>query len=87
MHNLGPSLSQPYFHGFDYLRAVMSVAIVAWHIQLFGASNLFDLKNFAGHDIVLSDVINFVFILKKGSQGYCCCIFFGLGYGFCCMDV
>ncbi|MBW1719044.1 MAG: acyltransferase [Deltaproteobacteria bacterium] len=57
------SLSQPYFHGFDYLRAVMSVAIVAWHIQLFGASNLFDLKNFADHNIVLSDIINFYFLL------------------------
>ena len=57
------SLSQPYFHGFDYLRAVMSLAVVAWHIQLFGASDLFDLGNFTGHDIVLSDVINLYFLL------------------------
>lgn len=41
----------------------MSFAVVAWHIQLFGASNLFNAKNFAGHDIVFSDIINLYFLL------------------------
>ena len=55
--------SRRYYDGFDCLRAVMSLAVVAWHLHLFGVSTLFDERRFSHHIISLSDVINFHFLL------------------------
>jgi len=52
-----------YYDGFDCLRAVMSLAVVAWHLHLFGVSTLFDERGFFHHTISLSDVINFHLLL------------------------
>jgi len=52
-----------YYYGLDYLRAVMSLAVVAWHIHLFGVSALFDKNGFIHHAITLADIINFHFLL------------------------
>lgn len=57
------SVRRRYYYGFDYLRAIMSLAVVAWHIHLFGISSLFDKSGFTHHAITLSDVINFQLLL------------------------
>ena len=52
-----------YFHGFDWLRALMSVAVVTWHLQGFGKSLLFSKKDYAQHFFTFSDLINFHVLL------------------------
>jgi peptidoglycan/LPS O-acetylase OafA/YrhL len=41
----------------------MSLAVVAWHIHLFGISTLFDKRLFSHHAITFSDIMNFQFLL------------------------
>lgn len=57
------SLRPSYYYGFDYLRAFMSLAVVAWHLQVFGISALFDKNEFLRHAISFSDIINFHLLL------------------------
>lgn len=45
--------------GFHWLRAIFSVAVVAWHINSFGASLLFSKTAYRRHVFVFSDLINF----------------------------
>ncbi|MCI4625913.1 MAG: acyltransferase [Candidatus Magnetoovum sp. WYHC-5] len=55
--------TQQHYSGFDYLRAVMSVSIIAWHTGLvLGNTKVFgyDLWNI---DIIFSDIMNFNFQL------------------------
>jgi len=64
-HELGvePISTHPYHYGFDYLRAFMSLAVVAWHRHLFGMSALFNKNEFSRQAIALSDIINFHFLM------------------------
>ena len=57
-----PANDRPYY-GFDYLRAVLSIAIVAWHARLLGESSIFSETGFSGHHLQVSDVINLHFFL------------------------
>jgi len=57
------SLRPSYHYGFDYLRAFMSLAVVAWHLRIFGISALFDKNEFVRHAISFSDIINFHLLL------------------------
>lgn len=41
----------------------MSAAVVAWHMILFGRSDLFSASEFENHHLVFSDIINFYFLL------------------------
>jgi hypothetical protein len=52
-----------YYFGFDYLRAILSLMVVAWHMRLFGMSQIFNPNNFQNHEFMLSDIINFHFFL------------------------
>ena len=56
-------LTSPGWHGIDYLRAFMSLAVIAWHMRLFGISPLFDVNGYATHRIQFSDLINFNLLL------------------------
>ena len=45
--------------GFDYLRAVMSVFVVAWHIKLAGSSLTYPKAEYFEHSLTMSDFVNF----------------------------
>jgi peptidoglycan/LPS O-acetylase OafA/YrhL len=45
-------------HGFDWVRAFMSVAVVTWHMRTFGKSLLYT-ENFARFHLNFSDLLNF----------------------------
>lgn len=49
--------------GFDYLRTLLSFLVVAWHVNVFGKSSLFDAATFEGHVFVFSDFLNFHILL------------------------
>ncbi len=51
------------YHGFDYLRALMTLAIVAWHIKLFGISDIAKINLYKNHSFIFSDLINYHFLL------------------------
>lgn len=55
------SQENPYYYGFDYLRAIMALGVLAYHIRIFGQSNLFDINEYMNHKITLSDLFNFHF--------------------------
>ena len=57
------SATRRYYYGFDYLRAVMALAVVAWHIHLFGISSLFDQRAISPHALTISNIVNFQFLL------------------------
>jgi peptidoglycan/LPS O-acetylase OafA/YrhL len=52
-----------HINGIDYLRALMSVCVVIWHMHGFGTSAIFDASNHQIHTFGLSDVLNFHFLL------------------------
>jgi hypothetical protein len=54
---------QPRWVGIDYLRASMSLFVLAWHIRLFGMSSLFSPTEYPRHRMELSDLINFNILL------------------------
>lgn len=47
------------WHGFDWLRALMSIAVVMFHLRVFGSSTIFDMHGYLSHRVELSDIINF----------------------------
>jgi Acyltransferase family len=49
----------PFYVGFDYLRALLALAVIAWHVKLFGASDLFQPGQHSQSSIRLSDILNF----------------------------
>lgn len=51
-----------YINGFDWVRAFMSVAVVAWHMRTFGKS-LLDNEEFSKFQINIIDVLNFHILL------------------------
>lgn len=51
-----------HIHGFDWVRAFMSVAVVMWHIRTFGKSLLLT-ERFARFQLNAIDVINFNLVL------------------------
>lgn len=55
--------ASPYHYGFDYLRAFMSLAVVAWHLRVFGLSGFFDPEGYRHHFITFSDIINMQVLL------------------------
>ena len=57
------TISSSRWHGVDYLRATMSLAVIAWHMRLFGISSLSDMSKYSTHHIQLSDIINFNLLL------------------------
>jgi peptidoglycan/LPS O-acetylase OafA/YrhL len=58
LENWMQSKSSQYVNGFDWVRAVMSVAIVIWHMRTFGKSVLFT-EEFLKFRINITDVLNF----------------------------
>lgn len=58
-----PSGKRHHVVGFDYLRALLSLMVVGWHIQIFGGSPLFDPQRFRDHVFGFSDLLNFYFLL------------------------
>ncbi len=60
---LESSLGKRFYPGFDYLRVVLSVAVVAWHVRLFGKSDIFDELRFLDHHFAVSDFVNFHILL------------------------
>lgn len=52
-----------HLHGLDYLRALMMLAVVAWHVKVFGRSDAFDPERWRGYVPELSDFLNFNFLL------------------------
>jgi peptidoglycan/LPS O-acetylase OafA/YrhL len=49
--------------GIDHLRAVMSLFVVAWHMQGAGRSSIFSKEAFSRHSFTLSDFVNFHLLL------------------------
>lgn len=45
--------------GFDYLRALLSVFVVAWHMSAAGKSLIFSQERYLEHTFTLSDLVNF----------------------------
>lgn len=45
--------------GISWLRALLSVSVVAWHMNSFGKSLIFDKNGYVRHVFTLSDLINF----------------------------
>jgi peptidoglycan/LPS O-acetylase OafA/YrhL len=52
-----------HLYGLDWLRAIMSVFVLAWHLSLFGTSSLFKPGGYLKHEFQLSDFINFNLLL------------------------
>ena len=54
------SHSNPHcYPGFDYLRALLALGVIAWHVHLFGTSELFRPGQGTHASIEPSDVLNF----------------------------
>ncbi len=49
--------------GFDYLRAVMSIFVVAWHMQVLGVSLMFSEDRYLEHTFSLTDLVYFHILL------------------------
>ena len=47
------------WYGIDWLRALMSIAVVSFHMRVFGSSTIFDMQGYLSHQVELSDIINF----------------------------
>jgi len=54
---------QKYYGGIDYLRIALSWAVVAWHMLIFGKSDIFSLEKYEEHVFGFSDLINFHLLL------------------------
>ncbi len=52
-----------HLNGFDWLRAIMSVFVVAWHMQLFGISSIFSKQDYLNHTFNITDLVNFHILL------------------------
>ena len=52
-------VSKNWIAGIDFLRAFMSVCVVAWHMVLFGTSSIWDKEHYSTHFFTISDLINF----------------------------
>ena len=50
-------------YGIEYLRAIMSIFVVIWHMNGFGTSLIFSKQSFSKHLFTLSDFINFHILL------------------------
>lgn len=53
----------PFIPGISWLRALLSVAVVTWHMNSFGKSLIFDNKEYLRHVFTLSDLIYFQVLL------------------------
>ena len=49
--------------GIDYLRAIVSVFVVIWHMGGGGCSLIFSKEAYLGHVLTLSDFVNFHLLL------------------------
>lgn len=49
--------------GFDYIRALMSVFVVVWHMEGGGRSLIFSRQRYLEHVFTLSDLVNFHLLL------------------------
>ncbi len=49
--------------GFDYLRVIMFIFVVVWHMKGFGESLIFNKNNYADHIFTISDLLNFHILL------------------------
>ena len=59
----GAPLPRAHINGIDYLRAIMSLFVVVWHMGGAGQSLVFSRKDFASHVFEFSDLINFHVLL------------------------
>jgi peptidoglycan/LPS O-acetylase OafA/YrhL len=51
-----------HIYGFDYLRAILSIFVVVWHMGSIGSSSIAS-PSFAEHDLSFVDVVNFNLLL------------------------
>jgi len=51
-----------HIESIDYLRAIMSVFVVIWHLGGLGQSGLFTME-YANHSVAISDIVNFYMLL------------------------
>ncbi|NQV36299.1 MAG: acyltransferase [Phycisphaeraceae bacterium] len=57
-------MSDARFEGIDYLRALLSVFVVVWHMGGGGRSLIFSTDRYQEHTFILSDLINFHVLLQ-----------------------
>jgi hypothetical protein len=57
------SVKIKHIEGFDYLRAIMSVFVVAWHMEGGGKSLIFSKDRYLEHVFTVSDFVNFHILL------------------------
>jgi peptidoglycan/LPS O-acetylase OafA/YrhL len=60
----GPAVANDHIEGIDYLRAIMSVLVVVWHMGGAGRSLIFSSEKYLEHVFTLSDLINFHVLLQ-----------------------
>lgn len=53
----------PHFEGIDFLRAILSVFVVTWHMDAGGRSLIFSKAEYMNHSFIFSDFINFHVLL------------------------
>lgn len=58
-----PIMKSDYLEGIDYIRAVMSVFVVFWHMGGGGKSLIFSPENYSRHTFTASDFVNFNVLL------------------------
>jgi hypothetical protein len=51
------------FEGIDYLRAILSISVVLWHMRTAGRSLIFSAEKYPLHKYTLSDFVNFQVLL------------------------
>jgi surface polysaccharide O-acyltransferase-like enzyme len=52
-----------WYHGIDYLRSFMSLAVIAWHLRLFGETGFFHIDEYETQTICWVDFIYFHVLL------------------------
>jgi hypothetical protein len=52
-----------WYLGLDYLRPLMSFAVIAWHLHLFGETGFFDIDKFKTQNISFVDIVYFQVLL------------------------
>ena len=58
-------MKKDHIEGLDYVRAVMSVCVVCWHMRVVGISDIFYKNAYLAHHFGLTDFLNFhVFLLS-----------------------
>lgn len=57
--NIQSDANGTWYCGIDYLRCFMALAVVAWHVRLFGETGFFNIDEYATYTIGWVDVLYF----------------------------